>query len=161
MPQAVQVESDGLNRAQRRARASDQRRVRPRGNQPDEQRKLRRKDQRCGIDVEPPNVDVAEPAGQCEEFEPPPWMANLPQGDGKQGVERNLKGGHATGAPKKASRLRPRFVSIRDACDYLGCSRSYFYATLLPEVKTIALGKRRLIDFSSLEQLGDKLLAAG
>jgi predicted DNA-binding transcriptional regulator AlpA len=58
-------------------------------------------------------------------------------------------------------RIKPRFVSIRDACAYLGCSRSYFYATLLPEVKTIALGKRRLVDFASLEQLGDKLLAAG
>lgn len=58
-------------------------------------------------------------------------------------------------------RIKPRFVSIRDACAYLGCSRSHFYATLLPEVKTIALGKRRLVDFASLEQLGDKLLAAG
>jgi hypothetical protein len=57
--------------------------------------------------------------------------------------------------------IKPRFVSIRDACAYLGCSRSHFYATLLPEVKTIALGKRRLVDFASLEQLGDKLLAAG
>ena len=66
--------------------------------------------------------------------------------------------------PAQASdkhRLRPRFVSIRDACDYLGCSRSHFYAALLPEVKTIALGKRRLVDFDSLERLGDKLLAAG
>jgi hypothetical protein len=58
-------------------------------------------------------------------------------------------------------RIKPRFVSIHDACDYLGCSRSHFYAALLSEVRTIALGKRRLVDFASLEQLGDKLLAAG
>jgi len=83
MPQAVQVESDGLNRAQRRAKASDQR------------------------------------------------------------------------------RLRPRFISIREACDYLGCSRSHFYAALLPKVKTVRLGKRNLVDFDSLEELGDEMLAAG
>jgi hypothetical protein len=58
-------------------------------------------------------------------------------------------------------RLRPRFISIRNACEYLGCSRSHFYAALLPKVKTIALGKRRLVDFDSLEELGDELLAAG
>ena len=58
-------------------------------------------------------------------------------------------------------RLRPRFVSIGDAARYLGCSRSHFYAALLPKVRTIRLGKRRLVDFDSLEQLGDKLLATG
>jgi predicted DNA-binding transcriptional regulator AlpA len=58
-------------------------------------------------------------------------------------------------------RVRPRFVSIREACHYLGCSRSHFYAELLPKVKTVTLGKRRLVDFDSLEDLGDKLLAAG
>jgi hypothetical protein len=79
MPHVIQVEPDGLNRAQRRAKASDERRV------------------------------------------------------------------------------RPRFVSIREGCHYLGCSRSYFYAELLSKVKTITLGKRRLLDFDSLEELGDKL----
>jgi predicted DNA-binding transcriptional regulator AlpA len=58
-------------------------------------------------------------------------------------------------------RVRPRFVSIREACHYLGCSRSHFYAELLPKVKTVPLGKRRLVDFDSLEELGDELLAAG
>jgi excisionase family DNA binding protein len=82
MPQAIQVEPDGLNRAQRRAKASNERRI------------------------------------------------------------------------------RPRFVSIKEACDYLGCSRSHFYAALLPKVRTITLGKRRLVDFDSLEALGDELLAA-
>ena len=55
--------------------------------------------------------------------------------------------------------VRPRFVSIREACRYLGCSRSHFYAELLPKVKTVPLGKRRLVDFDSLEELGDNILA--
>ena len=83
MPQAVQVEPEGLNRAQRHAKASDERRI------------------------------------------------------------------------------RPRFISIKDAADYLGCSRSHFYAELLPMIRTITLGKRRLVDFDSLERLADELLAAG
>jgi excisionase family DNA binding protein len=58
-------------------------------------------------------------------------------------------------------RLRPRFISIKEAAAYLGCSRSHFYAALLPKVRTITLGKRRLVDFGSLEQLADELLAAG
>jgi excisionase family DNA binding protein len=57
--------------------------------------------------------------------------------------------------------IRPRFVSIKEAADYLGCSRSHFYAELISKVKTITLGKRRLVDFASLEELGDELLAAG
>jgi len=43
----------------------------------------------------------------------------------------------------------------------LGLQPIAFYAALLPKVKTIALGKRRLVDFDSLEELGDELLAAG
>ena len=83
MPQAIQVEPDGLNRAQRRAKASDERRI------------------------------------------------------------------------------RPRFVSIREACGYLGCSRSHFYEELIHKVKTVTLGKRRLVDYDSLEELADKMIAAG
>jgi excisionase family DNA binding protein len=94
MPQAIQVEHDGLNRAQRRAQASDKRRVRPRFG----------------------------------------------------GDEHHV---------------RPRFVSIREACRYLGCSKSHFYAALMAKVKTVTLGKRRLVDFDSLEELADELLAAG
>jgi len=58
-------------------------------------------------------------------------------------------------------RVRPRFISIRESCQYLGCSRSHFYAAVLHKVKTVSLGKRRLVDFDSLEELGDKLLAEG
>jgi predicted DNA-binding transcriptional regulator AlpA len=82
MPQAIQVEPDGLNRAQRRAKESDQRHI------------------------------------------------------------------------------RPRFVSIPEAADYLGCSRSTFYARFLPEAKTIRIGARRLVDFDWLEAVADQLLLA-
>jgi hypothetical protein len=82
MPQAIQVEPDGLNRAQRRAKESDQRRI------------------------------------------------------------------------------RPRFVSIRDAASYLGCSRSTFYARFLPKVKTVRIATRHMVDFDSLEAIADQLLAA-
>jgi hypothetical protein len=43
----------------------------------------------------------------------------------------------------------------------LGCSRSHFYAKILPKVKTVHLGRRRLVDFDSLDEVGDELLAAG
>ena len=82
MPQAVQVETDGLNRPQRRAKASNER------------------------------------------------------------------------------RLRPRFVSIRDACHYLGVGRSHFYAKLFSRVKTVRVGRRRLVDLSSLDDLGDSFADA-
>jgi hypothetical protein len=54
-------------------------------------------------------------------------------------------------------RIRPRFVSIRDACDYIGCGRTYFYEKLLPKVKTARLGKRNLIELESLDDLADSL----
>jgi hypothetical protein len=57
--------------------------------------------------------------------------------------------------------IRPRFVSIREACRYLNCSRSHFYVAFLPRVKTTSIGKRRVIDFASLEKLGDELLGEG
>jgi excisionase family DNA binding protein len=56
-------------------------------------------------------------------------------------------------------RPRPRFVTITEACNYLACSRSYFYDKILSKLKTCYLGKRRLIEFASLEELADKLLA--
>jgi hypothetical protein len=57
--------------------------------------------------------------------------------------------------------IQPRFVSIKQACAYLGCSRSYFYENLVYRVEIVPLGKRRLVDFDSLEALGNELLAAG
>jgi len=58
-------------------------------------------------------------------------------------------------------RLRPRFISINQACDYLNCSRSFFYAALYSKVKTVKLGKRTLVDLDSLDEVGDSLPAAG
>ena len=58
-------------------------------------------------------------------------------------------------------RLRPRFVSIAEACEYLGVSRAKFYADLLPRVKTCRVGRRNLVDLDSLDELGDELLGAG
>jgi hypothetical protein len=58
-------------------------------------------------------------------------------------------------------RIRPRFVSILEAAEYLGCSRAHFYAKLLRKVKTVRNGRRNLVDFDSLEELGDQLLAGG
>ena len=41
--------------------------------------------------------------------------------------------------------------AVVQACAYLGCSRSHFYATLLSKVRTVRLCKRNLVDFDSLE----------
>jgi excisionase family DNA binding protein len=84
MPQAVQIMHDKLNRSERRAKASDERRLRPRG-------------------------------------------------------------------------LRPRFVSIREAADYLGISRATLYKDYLAKVKTVRIGRRRLVDLDSLDELADEL----
>jgi excisionase family DNA binding protein len=87
MPQAVPIEDDELNRAERRAKASDERRPRLRG-------------------------------------------------------------------------LRPRFVSIEEAANYLGISRATFYKDHLCKVKTVRCGRRNLVDLESLDELADSLLAA-
>jgi hypothetical protein len=52
-------------------------------------------------------------------------------------------------------RLRPRFVSINEACNYLGVSRSFFYAKLISKVRTIRLAGRHLVALSSLDELGE------
>jgi excisionase family DNA binding protein len=57
--------------------------------------------------------------------------------------------------------LRPRLVSVQQACRYANVSRSYFYATLLSRVRTIKMGKRLLIEFDSLDELLDELANAG
>jgi hypothetical protein len=58
-------------------------------------------------------------------------------------------------------RLRPRFVSIQEAADYLGISRATFYKDRLSKVKTVRYGRRNLVDLESLDELADSLLAAG
>jgi hypothetical protein len=57
-------------------------------------------------------------------------------------------------------RLRPRFVSIQEAADYLGICRATFYKDHLSKVKTVRCGRRNLVDLESLDELADSLLAA-
>ena len=57
-------------------------------------------------------------------------------------------------------RLRPRFISIKEACDYLGVSRAKFYVDLLSRVRTVRYGRRNLVDLESLDELADALLVA-
>jgi hypothetical protein len=42
----------------------------------------------------------------------------------------------------------------------LGCSLSYFYATLYSKLRVVKLGKRTLVDFASLDKLADSFPAA-
>jgi hypothetical protein len=60
----------------------------------------------------------------------------------------------------ESQRLRPKFVSIKESYQYLGVGRTSCYSKLLPRLRTITLGKRRLVLFSSLEALADELLVA-
>ena len=75
-----------------------------------------------------------------------------------QAVQVETDGPNRAQRRAKASnerRLRPRFVSIRDACHYLGVSRSHFYAKLFSQVKIVHVGRRTLVDLDSLDDLGD------
>jgi hypothetical protein len=58
-------------------------------------------------------------------------------------------------------RLRPRFVSIKEAADYLGVCRATFYNKHLSKVKTVRNGRRNLVDLESLDRLIDEELLDG
>jgi len=58
-------------------------------------------------------------------------------------------------------RLRPKFISINEACEYLNCSRSHFYDELYSKVKKRKLGKRTVIELDSVDELADSLPEAG
>jgi hypothetical protein len=60
-----------------------------------------------------------------------------------------------------AAQLRPRLLTIDVACKYAAVSRSEFYKTWLPRLRTVHAGKRHLVDRASLDQLIDELFAAG
>jgi hypothetical protein len=61
-----------------------------------------------------------------------------------------------------AEQLRPRYVSIRDACRYAGVSHSEFYRSWRRRLKVIAIGKRRVaVELASLDALLDELGATG
>ena len=66
-----------------------------------------------------------------------------------------------TDREEPAGQLRPRLLSIGDACRYASVSRSEFYKTWLPRLRTVHAGKRHLVDRVSLDRLIDDLLAAG
>jgi len=57
----------------------------------------------------------------------------------------------------RQDQLRPRYISIADATRYTATSRSHFYTALLPRVRTIRLGKSRLIELDSLDAVLDEL----
>jgi len=51
--------------------------------------------------------------------------------------------------------LRPKFISILEACDYLSVSRAFFYDKIAPKVRIVKIGRRSLVDFDSLGELGE------
>jgi hypothetical protein len=79
-------------------------------------------------------------------------------GDGLNHAERWAKASDKRRL--RPSGLRPRFVSIQEAADYLGISRATFYKDRLSKVKTVRYGRRNLVDLESLDELADSLLAA-
>ena len=58
---------------------------------------------------------------------------------------------------RQRSGLKPKLITIRDAADYSGVSRSTFYARFLPRLESIRIGKRRLILLASLDELIERL----
>jgi hypothetical protein len=73
--------------------------------------------------------------------------------------EDTSSGEQARCARQREASLRPRFISIRAACDYLSVSRATFYKDLLSRLKTARVGRRNLIDLQSLDALADELSA--
>jgi hypothetical protein len=57
----------------------------------------------------------------------------------------------------RQDQLRPRYISIADATRYTAVSRSHFYNIFMPRVRTIRLGKSRLIELESLDAVLDEL----
>ena len=55
--------------------------------------------------------------------------------------------------------LRPRLISITQAYQYIGIGRAKFFADILPKLKTVRIGSRRLIDLTTLDEFIDKLLS--
>jgi hypothetical protein len=52
-------------------------------------------------------------------------------------------------------------MPLDDAARYAGVSRSTFYQSWLPKLRSAHVGKRRLVDRQSLDELIDQLLATG
>jgi hypothetical protein len=60
-----------------------------------------------------------------------------------------------------APSLRPRYLSITEACRYAGVGRSKFYDDFLARLETLRIGRRNLIELASLDELLDELANAG
>ena len=58
-------------------------------------------------------------------------------------------------------RVRPRFISINEAHEYLNCSRSYFYSDIYHKINKVKLGRRTLCELDSIDELADSLPAVG
>jgi hypothetical protein len=63
------------------------------------------------------------------------------------------------GQPQKSRRgkLRPLLISVNEAADYVNYSRSGFYKSILPQLETVTLGKRRLVVMASLDAFVERL----
>jgi hypothetical protein len=53
--------------------------------------------------------------------------------------------------------LRPRYISINAAARYAAVSRSQFYNFFMQRVRTLKLGKSRLVELDSLDAALDEL----
>ena len=51
--------------------------------------------------------------------------------------------------------LRPKYISVLEACDYIGVSRAFFYDKIAPKVRIVKIGRRALVDLDSLGELGE------
>jgi hypothetical protein len=50
--------------------------------------------------------------------------------------------------------LKPALLSVRDAMRYLGgIPRTTLYVSLMPQLETVKIGKRRMISVASLDRL--------
>jgi len=61
--------------------------------------------------------------------------------------------------PRPAAALRPRYVTIDDACRYMGVGRSKFYRDFLRRLRTLRIGKRNLVELDSVDEFLDQLRA--
>jgi hypothetical protein len=61
------------------------------------------------------------------------------------------------GLNRAERQMRPALVPIAAAADHLGVGRSTLY-TLLPDLESIKIGKRRLVTMESLDRLVERLI---
>jgi hypothetical protein len=61
--------------------------------------------------------------------------------------------------PRAGTALRPRLIPIDAAADYMGVGRSKFWRDYLPRVRTVQVGRRRLVELDSVDALINELAA--